>query len=72
MALSPEYFSVWLEGYSAGISYGVERGRELADSEAARLHRRAFNVVQMMARIPERDAEADRAAKVRRDARWSA
>ncbi|TQM62583.1 hypothetical protein FBY41_2619 [Humibacillus xanthopallidus] len=72
MSMTPVDFLIWCDGYAAGIGHGLDRGRELADAEAAARHRRAFTVVQAMARIPERDAEADRAAAARREARWSA
>ncbi|MGO4361424.1 hypothetical protein [Terrabacter sp. RAF57] len=71
MGLTPAEFLIWCDGYEAGLRHGIERGRGLADDDAARRHHRAFTLVQTMARIPERDAAADRAVAARREARWS-
>lgn len=64
-------FDDYLTGWRAGYLEGVDRGRELADAEAAARHRAAAEVVLAMTRVPARDPEADRAAAERRAARWS-
>lgn len=42
----------FMAGYLSGLLAGIERGRELAETEAAALHHRAFRVVQQMATLP--------------------
>lgn len=62
------YSDAWCNGWSAGIDEGRRRERE----EIATIGREAARIVHAMAEIPPRDADADRAAAARRDARWSA
>ena len=58
-------------GWSAGYLEGIDRGRELADAEAAARHRAAARIVVAATKVPERDRDADRARRARIDARWS-
>jgi len=51
VAMPPNLWRVFVEAYGAGFSIGVDRGRELADEDAAAIHRRAVTVVRAMAGI---------------------
>lgn len=57
---------VYVQGYCAG--YGA--GWQAADEDADLVHREAYRIVQRMAGLPARDAEADRAAAQRRADRF--
>lgn len=67
----PSRWDDYMAGFREGFTQGIDRGRELADAEAAARHRAAARVVVAMSKIPPRDAKADRAAAERRAARWS-
>jgi hypothetical protein len=41
-----------LSGYLSGVLAGIDIGREQMDNELAAIHRRAYNMVQSMARQP--------------------
>ncbi|WP_344058364.1 hypothetical protein [Terrabacter lapilli] len=56
-------FVAFSEGYASGYVAGVERGRQLADDEAAALWRNAARVVHTLANVPTHD-ELER---IRRD-----
>lgn len=49
VALPLRLWRLWQDGYRVGFVHGIERGRDLADAEAAELHRRASEVVGVMA-----------------------
>jgi hypothetical protein len=49
--LTGEAWDAFLSGYSSGYVAGIDRGRELADEEAATLHREAVRVVLAMANL---------------------
>ncbi len=51
VAMPPNIWRVFLEGYASGFAIGVDRGRELADEDAAAIHRYAVRVVRVMAGI---------------------
>lgn len=57
-----DLWEAFLEGYGAGFSIGVDRGRELADEDAAAIHRYACRVVQVMAGIDPYKMRQARAA----------
>ncbi len=65
-------WQVYLDGWTYGYAEGIEHGRRQAEDEMAALHRAGAAVVGAMVRLPVRDAEDDRAAARRREARWSA
>lgn len=44
--LSPEAWDICMSYYASGYARGIERGRELADTEASRLWREAAVVVR--------------------------
>lgn len=69
--MTPGEWRHFVQGYQSGATWGIGEGRRQADDEAAARHRAAARVVVAMSKIPARDAEADRAAAARRDARWS-
>lgn len=56
-------FVAFSEGYASGYVAGIERGRELADNEAAALWRNAAHVVHTLANVETHD-ELER---IRRD-----
>ncbi len=59
--LPPDLWRVFLEGYASGFAIGVDRGRELADEDAAAIHRYAVRVVSAMAKLdPYQDVQARR------------
>lgn len=62
----------YMEGWTRGYAEGIEHGRRQAEEEMAALHRAGAAVVGAIVRLPVRDAEDDRAAARRREARWSA
>jgi len=41
-----------LSGYLSGVLAGIDIGREQMEAELDELHRRAYNIVQSMARQP--------------------
>lgn len=45
----------FLQGYKSGLIAGIERGRQLADDEAAALWSEAHKVVMAMAKIDSHD-----------------
>ena len=61
----------YLDSYMRGYADGIDRGRREAEEELATIQRSAAEVVHRMADLPARDAQADQAAAVRRNARWS-
>jgi len=59
--MPPDLWEAFLEGYASGFAIGVDRGRELADEEAAAIHRYACRVVSAMAKVdPHVDRERRR------------
>jgi len=42
----------FMAGYLSGVLAGIDLGRRQRDAEEAELHRRAYNLVQSMARQP--------------------
>ncbi|WP_157635343.1 hypothetical protein [Nostocoides japonicum] len=46
---------VFLDGYGSGFGHGIDRGRQLADDEAAEIHRRAGVIVDRLARLDTHD-----------------
>ncbi|MEK4240809.1 hypothetical protein NYE39_02220 [Janibacter sp. FSL W8-0316] len=60
-----------MDYYRSGYMAGLDRGRALADAEAAAIGREAARIVHLMAGIPERDREADKARRARIDARFN-
>ncbi len=63
-ALMPRaVWETYLDGYRAGYVDGIDRGRHLADDEAATLHREAHRVVMAMAKL---DPYAEREQRRRR------
>lgn len=57
--------------YLSGYNAGIERGRQLADDEAAALWRNAARVIHEMAKIAPRDEEADARRAEERAAWWA-
>lgn len=51
LTMPRDLWRVFLEGYASGFAIGVDRGRELADEDAAAIHRCAVRVVRVMAGI---------------------
>ncbi len=52
IALMPRAeWEMWLDGYGVGYVHGIDRGRQLADDEAAILHRAAHKVVHAVAKL---------------------
>lgn len=70
-SMSADEFDRWTLAYRWGYVAGIERGRQLADEEAATLHAEAVRVVRSLAGIEPRDEAADDAAHARREAWWS-
>lgn len=64
-----------LEIHLAGVMHGVLATHSLRDARdeahAAALHRRAYETVQAIASVPERDAEADAERAARRADWWA-
>jgi hypothetical protein len=51
----------YMSGYLSGILAGIDVGREQLDNEIAALHRRAFSIVQAMAKLlPWQEAQQAR------------
>lgn len=69
--LTPHESDLWHDGYLWGNVHGIEKGRELADAEAAAIFRLAVQQVQRVAKQPtyrdlcERRGEPDHAARAR-------
>jgi len=64
LAIGPlDEWRLYLDGYQAGYVDGIERGREIADDEAAAIHREAVRVVHAMAKL---DPHVDREERRRR------
>lgn len=61
VAMAPNLWRVFLEGYASGFAIGVDRGRELADEDAAAIHRYAVRVVRVMAGIDPYEVRQSRA-----------
>lgn len=61
---------LFMEGYECGHAHGVTRGRQLEHDEVARIQRHAVRNVHAAAKLPPRDADADRARRARIDARF--
>ncbi len=68
MALGPQEWRTFRDGYQAGYVDGIERGRQLADDEAGTLHREAYKVVQAMARLAPHDDRERRRRECQVDA----
>jgi len=51
LTMPRDLWRVFLEGYASGFAIGVDRGRELADEDAAAIHRCAVRVVRAMAKV---------------------
>jgi len=62
LAMPPDLWEVFLEGYASAFAIGVDRGRELADEDAAAIHRYACRVVRVMAGIDPYKMRQTRAA----------
>ncbi|MDQ2757173.1 MAG: hypothetical protein M3Y71_11505 [Actinomycetota bacterium] len=62
MALDRASLNLWEDGFRTGYCSGVDRGRELADEEAATLHRGAVRVVRELVGIDPHEERAARAA----------
>lgn len=71
IALASHEWRIWMDGWAAGRESGIDHGRQLEHDEVATIQRECVRIVREMAAIPPRDAEADRAAAARRDARWN-
>ena len=69
--MHPDVWAVWLDGWTIGRAEGIERGRELADAEAAARHRAAADVVLAMTHVPEVDRAEAAARRARIDARFT-
>lgn len=64
MSYTAGEWRAWGDGYRVGRVHGIERGRELADEEAARLHVNAVRVVRAMAALePHHELEQRRATR---------
>ena len=61
----------YLLGFEQGYSYGIDRGREQAESEGAALHHAAYEAVQAAARTPVRDHAADERQAARSESYWA-
>lgn len=61
----------YLTGWRAGYLEGIDRGRELADAEAAARHRAAAEVVLAMTKVPVVDRDEAAARRARIDARFT-
>lgn len=59
----------YLLGWRYGYLEGVDRGRQLADEEAAARHRAAAGVVLAMTKVPERDHTEDE-RRAQKSADW--
>ncbi|EKA62169.1 hypothetical protein B277_03945 [Janibacter hoylei PVAS-1] len=68
----PSRWDDYCTGWSAGYLEGLDRGRALADAEAAARHRAAADVVLAMTRTPEVDRAESAARRARIDARFAA
>ncbi len=65
VGMPPDLWEAFLEGYASGFAIGVDRGREIADEEAAAIHRYAHRVVMAMAKLdPWKDAQRRRQRQV--------
>ncbi len=62
VAMPADLWEVFLEGYASAFAIGVDRGRELADEDAAAIHRYAVRVVRVMAGIDPYKVRQARAA----------
>jgi len=62
LAMPADLWEAFLEGYGAGFAVGVDRGRELADEDAAAIHRYAYRVVRVMAEVDPYKVRQARAA----------
>ena len=51
VGMPPDLWEAFLEGYASAFAIGVDRGREIADEEAAAIHRYAHRVVMAMAKL---------------------
>lgn len=60
----------YLTGYEFGYLDGIDRGRQLEHDEVAAIQRHAVRNVHAAAKLPPRDADADRARRERIDARF--
>ncbi|WP_374969931.1 hypothetical protein [Terrabacter sp. BE26] len=55
LAYSGAEFVAFSEGYASGYVAGMDRGRQLADDEAAALWRNAARIVHALANVPTHD-----------------
>lgn len=69
--LDPRERDIFWEGYTSGYCAGHEAGYARCDAELAALQRYAHRILGGLAKVPERDREADRARRERIEARWS-
>jgi hypothetical protein len=60
MTLDSSHHAAFLSGYLSGVLAGIDIGREQREAELEEIHRRAYNMVQSMARQPTWE-EAQRA-----------
>lgn len=49
--LTDREHEIHLSGYLSGVLAGIDLGREQMDAELAALHRRAYTIVQAMAKV---------------------
>jgi hypothetical protein len=52
MTLDDDHHAAFLSGYLSGVLVGIDLGREQMEAELDEIHRRAYNMVQSMARQP--------------------
>ena len=52
MTLDNSHHAAFLSGYLSGVLAGIDIGREQREAEMEEIHRRAYNMVQSMARQP--------------------
>lgn len=69
-AMPPTEWARFCEGFQSGYSQGIDKGRQLEHDEVATLQAEAVRIVHELAKVPPRDAAADRAAAEKRAARW--
>lgn len=60
------------DGFESGYAAGYEAGFAAADDEIGTLQREAARIVHALAGVPQRDADADRRRRERRDRYWAA
>jgi hypothetical protein len=66
MTLDSSHHEAFLSGYLSGVLAGIDLGREQMEAEQTELHRRAYNIVQAMAKLSPWD-EAQQARRRHQD-----